>query len=112
MRINDLTIQELKTVVRIADTQSLREAARQLNLAPANVSKALKRAEEKSGLTLLNRSSQGMLLTPEGLQFYQTAKKLLEISEELVSTDEALTSESEKVLGIASTTFINTHLLP
>lgn len=110
MRLEELTLFELRTLVRVADTQSLREAARQLDLAPANVSKALKRAEEKCGETLLNRSARGMILTPAGLQFYQTAKKLLELSDDLVTSETA--PESEKVIGIASTTFINTHLLP
>lgn len=110
MKLLDLTLFELSILVKIAETQSLREGARQLNLAPAHVSKALKRLESKTGIILLKRSSKGMILTPQGTNFYKNAKKLVELSRTLATSPKQV--QEEIIISIASISFINTHLLP
>lgn len=112
MNLLDLTLFELNIFVKIVELNSLRECSRQLNLTPGHVSKALKRVESKMEAVLLKRSSKGMLLTPRGNHFYKTAKKFVELSYELSSDSPSLDRGEEKVVGIASMSFINTHLLP
>ena len=56
----------------MAQTQSLSEAARQLDLTPSAVSARLKRIEEELGVRLVERTTRSLRLTPEGERFMQT----------------------------------------
>ena len=53
-------------------TQSLSEAARQLDQTPSSVSARLKRIEEELGVRLVERTTRSLRLTPEGERFVQT----------------------------------------
>ncbi|MDC7861823.1 LysR family transcriptional regulator [Pantoea ananatis] len=52
--------------IRTAEAGSISEAARQLNISTAAVSKAVSRFEKYLGAVLFNRTSQGMNLTEAG----------------------------------------------
>ncbi|GKS92107.1 LysR family transcriptional regulator [Acidovorax sp. SUPP2539] len=68
---------ELEVLVLVAERGSLSAAARQLGVSPSAVSKAMSRLEARLGVQLLQRSTRRVLLTPEGTQLYQGAKRLL-----------------------------------
>jgi len=71
---NEWTMQldDLGLFLRVAQTQSLSEAARQLNQTPSAVSARLKRIEEELGVRLVERTTRSLRLTPEGERFMLT----------------------------------------
>jgi DNA-binding transcriptional LysR family regulator len=65
-------LDDLSLFLRVAQTQSLSEAARQLDQTPSAVSARLKRIEEELGVRLVERTTRSLRLTPEGERFMQT----------------------------------------
>ncbi|GAC1458317.1 MAG: LysR family transcriptional regulator [Gemmatimonadaceae bacterium] len=65
-------LEDLNLFVRVAQTHSLSEAARQLDQTPSAVSARLKRIEEELGVRLVERTTRSLRLTPEGERFLQT----------------------------------------
>lgn len=57
---------QLKALVQVADSGSIRAAARAMNLSQSALTKALRELEEDVGAELLQRSYKGIGFTPEG----------------------------------------------
>jgi len=73
-RIQPADLGFFSTLVR---SGSLGAAARELGLTTAAVSKRLAQMETRLGLTLVNRSTRRMSLTPEGELYLEQARKIL-----------------------------------
>jgi DNA-binding transcriptional LysR family regulator len=78
----DVSLLQLSCFVAVVDAGSLAEAARQLGVSTASVSKAIARLEQASALKLLHRSTHAVSLTQDGTQ-------LLELAREAVSAASA-----------------------
>lgn len=65
-------LDDLSLFVRVAQTRSLSEAARQLDQTPSAVSARLKRMEQEIGVRLVERTTRTLRLTPEGESFLRT----------------------------------------
>lgn len=72
-----MNIMHLKYAVEIAQTGSLNKAAENLYMGQPNLSRAIKELEASLGITIFDRSTKGMVPTPEGEEFLQYAKKIL-----------------------------------
>ncbi len=68
---------ELGFFVALASCGSLSAAARDLGITTAAVSKHLAQLETRIGLTLINRTTRRMSLTPEGEVFLEHARRIL-----------------------------------
>lgn len=64
--------------VHVAEERHFRRAAARLGVTPAAVSKAVARLEAELGVTLLDRSSRHVALTPEGALFFEHCRAALE----------------------------------
>lgn len=72
-----INIMHLKYAVEVEKTRSISKAAQNLLMGQPNLSRAIKDLEESLGVTLFKRTSRGILLTPQGEEFIQHAKKIL-----------------------------------
>lgn len=70
-----MTILQLKYVLAIAASSSMREAARDLFITQPALSLAINDLEEELGVTLFNRTNRGVSLTKEGEEFLSYAKQ-------------------------------------
>lgn len=102
---------DLDLFFRAAKLKSLRECARQLDMTPGAVSKAIKRLEQKVGKSLLRRSVSGILLTSEGNELMEIAEKVLRLTAPMAPASSKKNS-GNKVWGIGSLSFISSRLLP
>ncbi|OYZ13612.1 MAG: hypothetical protein B7Y39_17165 [Bdellovibrio sp. 28-41-41] len=102
---------DLDLFFRAAKLKSLRECARQLDMTPGAVSKAIKRLEQKVGKSLLRRSVSGILLTSEGNELMEIAEKVLKLTAPMAPASIKKNS-GNKVWGIGSSSFISSRLLP
>lgn len=67
---------------RVAEARSFRVAAEELGLSTAAVSKAVKRLEERVGVTLLSRTSRSVSLTPEGATYLERCREAIALMQE------------------------------
>lgn len=78
-----MNITHLKYAVEIEKSRYLNKAADNLYMAQPNLSRALKELEDSIGITIFKRTPNGMLVTPDGEEFLEQAKKLLREIEEI-----------------------------
>ncbi|WP_224362142.1 LysR family transcriptional regulator [Hyalangium versicolor] len=73
---------EMEVFVRVVELGGFSAAARAFRMTPSAVSKLVARLESRLGVRLLNRSTRGLQLTPEGCTFYERSLRLLADLEE------------------------------
>lgn len=78
-----MNILHMKYAVEIAKQGSLNKAAEALLIAQPNLSRAVKELEADLGVSIFDRSSKGMFLTPEGEKFVGYARKILQQIDEV-----------------------------
>ena len=72
-----MNILHMKYAVEVAKVGSLNKAAETLLIAQPNISRSIKELEADLGITIFDRTSKGMFLTPEGENFIGYAKNIL-----------------------------------
>ena len=72
-----MNLLHMKYAVEVARAGSLNKAAERLFVALPNVSRSIRELETDLGITIFDRSSRGMSLTPEGEEFIGYAKSIL-----------------------------------
>lgn len=78
-----MNILHMKYAVEVAKAGSINKAAEELFVAQPNLSRCIKELEADLGITIFDRSSRGMRLTPEGEDFIGYAKKALAQMDEI-----------------------------
>ena len=78
-----MNILHMKYAVEVAKVGSLNKAAETLLIAQPNISRSIKELEADLGITIFDRSSKGMFLTPEGESFIGYAKNILKQIEQV-----------------------------
>ncbi|MFH5774984.1 LysR family transcriptional regulator [Paracoccus sp. NGMCC 1.201697] len=74
---------EMQVFLRVVESGSFSDAARQLLMTPSTVSKLIARIEARLGVRLLERSTRRLALTAEGRIYYQRSQSLLTELEEI-----------------------------
>ncbi|MCH8550859.1 MAG: LysR family transcriptional regulator [Natronospirillum sp.] len=78
----NIKLDKLRSFVLVADEGNLTRAAKRRHTTPSAVSEHLRQLEDQFGLTLFDRSSRGMELTPEGRKLLPPARQaLMQIAE-------------------------------
>ena len=72
-----MNILHMKYAVEVAKAGSLNKAAETLFIAVPNISRSIKELESDLGITIFDRTTKGMCLTPEGEEFMNYAKGIL-----------------------------------
>ncbi len=85
-----MTLQQLRYAVKIAEEKSMNRAAAALYVSQPALSSAIHDLEEELHVELFVRSNRGILITPEGEDFLNYARQMVELSrlmEEHYSSD-------------------------
>jgi DNA-binding transcriptional LysR family regulator len=103
----------METFIRVVETGSFSEAARQLHLGQPAISKSIAQLEERLGVKLLLRSTRGLTPTEAGERFYHRAKRAIEEADE---ADLAARGAGAGLTGrlriSAAPTFASLHVIP
>lgn len=103
----------MQTFLAIAEAGSLSAAGRLLAEPLTNVSRHLTQLEHHLGCTLVNRTSQKMVLTPEGQEYLNSARIVIEEMERVEALiKEVITGYYGRILVTAPITLGKYHLLP
>ena len=73
-----MNILHMKYAVEVARLGSLNKAAETLMIAQPNISRSIKELEADLGITIFHRSAKGMVLTPDGEEFMDYARDILQ----------------------------------
>lgn len=103
---------DLRLIVAIATTGSLSKAAATFPVAVSAASNRLRLFEERCGLTLFNRSPEGMALTPAGRLVIDQAVAVLGEAEKLRQAVKDLAGHQRISLRLSATTVANSTFLP
>ncbi len=72
-----MNILHMKYAVEVAKAGSLNKASESLLIAVPNISRSIKELEADLGITIFDRTTKGMCLTPEGDEFINFARGIL-----------------------------------
>ena len=73
----------MKYALEVAKTQSISKAAENLYMGQPNLSRAIKELEESLGIVIFGRTPKGITVTPDGEEFLQYAKRILDQVDEV-----------------------------
>lgn len=78
-----MNLLHLKYALEVAACHSISKAADNLYMNQPNLSRAIKELEDTLNITIFNRTSKGITLTPDGQEFIEYAKRILSQVEEV-----------------------------
>jgi DNA-binding transcriptional LysR family regulator len=103
----------MEAFVLVVETGSFSSAARQLNVGQPAVSKVVAQLENRLGVQLLFRSTQGLTPTEAGQSFYEHAKRAIEETEQAEHAARGASASLSGELRIsAAPTFARLHIIP
>jgi DNA-binding transcriptional LysR family regulator len=127
VKLNDLTIQfrksdsksmrnlnldQLQTLIAIADLGTFAAAAQALHLAPPTVSLHIKELEARMNATLLLRGRRQAELTSAGQVLVQKGRKLLEAGDDLIDQVQRHASGRAGLVKVGVSAGVNIRLFP
>jgi LysR family transcriptional regulator, hydrogen peroxide-inducible genes activator len=107
-----MTLNELKYVVAVAQTQHFSKAAEACHVSQPSLSIAIKKLEEELGIIIFQRGKRQVEVTPEGEAVVQQAQKVIEEVEKLNYLKSLQKSPLEGILKIGAIFTIGPYLFP
>src|SRR5210317_13662 len=98
-RLQNLDLGTLRSFVTIAETGSMTRAASRLFMTQSAISMQIKRLENSLGLSVFERSAQGMSPTTEGEQLLNFANQMLALNDEAMGRLTSADYEGQIRLG-------------
>ncbi|MEI9420009.1 LysR family transcriptional regulator [Mesorhizobium sp. Cs1299R1N1] len=84
---SDITLERMRTFVRVAERGSFSAVARELGIGQSTVTRHLRELEEAVGVALLSRTTRRVTMTDEGSRYYADSVQILRLVEQ--ASDEA-----------------------
>lgn len=76
---SDVTLERMRTFVRVAERGNLSAVAREMSIGQSSVTRHLRELEDALGLALLSRTTRRIALTDEGRRYYANAIQILRL---------------------------------
>ena len=110
--MRNLNLDQVQTLVAIADLGTLAAAAQALHLAPPTISLHIRELESRLGASLIERGRRQLRLTPAGMALVEGGRKLLASADGLSDLVRRKSQGREAVVRIGSSAGVSAHLLP
>ncbi len=78
IRSEDMTLQQLKYIVTVAETGNITEAAKRLFISQPSLTNAIREMEKEMQITIFNRTNKGVTISNDGDLFLSYARQVLE----------------------------------
>ena len=98
--MNAMNVNQLKYVLEVAGSSSMREASTKLYVSQPALSASIRELEEELGILIFERTNKGISLTDEGREFVEYAKKA--VGQYAIVEDRYLSRDGGKPQGNAS----------
>lgn len=110
--MRNLNLDQLQTLIAIADLGTFAAAAQALHLAPPTVSLHMKELESRMQADLVVRGRRHAELTPAGEALVQEGRKLLAASDDLIDLVQRRATGREGIVKVGVSAGVSTRLLP
>jgi DNA-binding transcriptional LysR family regulator len=107
-----LNLDQMQTLVAIADLGTFAAAARSLHLAPPTVSLQIAELESRLGAPLLERGNRQARLTPAGTALVASGRRLLKDADEAMEQVRRIARGREGKVRVGASSGVVVHLLP
>ncbi len=104
----NLDLSSLRSVIAAAEHGSFRQAATALNIKQSALSRRIRQLEEQLGVSLFERSSGGVRLTPAGTSMAHAARRLFEEIDHMVKASQLADRGEAGVLKVGFATGVST----
>jgi DNA-binding transcriptional LysR family regulator len=111
-RFKSITIQQMEAIIALVEEGSFSRAAKRMLLTQPALTKNIKNAEDCIGVRLVNRSSAGISLTPEGKILYDYSRRMVRLRDEAKEKVLALSKETGGNVYLSASTIPATYILP
>lgn len=106
-------MREMETFVHVVDTGAFSGAARLLKIGQPAVSKTIAQLEQRLGVSLLNRTTRGLMPTEAGQRFYERARIAIEDADDADSAARGAAAGLSGRLRVSATvTFARLCVIP
>lgn len=109
---NPIDARQLSNFCEVANTNSIRKAAKNLNLTTSAVSHSLKKLEEDLGCKLFVRDTRNLNLTYAGQRLYSTATGILESLTKARYLVQEWSEVAQKTIRIGATPAASQYIIP
>jgi DNA-binding transcriptional LysR family regulator len=82
MDSSDITLERMRTFVRVAERGSLSAVARELGVGQSTITRHVRELEEAVGVPLLSRTTRRVTMTDEGSRYYANSVQILRLVEQ------------------------------
>jgi DNA-binding transcriptional LysR family regulator len=103
---------EMAMFEALSERPSLASAARRLNVSGATVARAIARLEARLGVVLLQRSTQGVVLTTAGSAFMADCSRILKDVGEAEASAKGLHVKPQGGLSVLMPSLFSRHVMP
>ncbi|ONF50939.1 LysR family transcriptional regulator [Methylobacterium radiotolerans] len=79
---SDVTLERMRSFVRVAERGSLSAVAREFGVGQSTITRHLRELEDALGVALINRTTRRLALTAEGLAYYENSLRILHLVEQ------------------------------
>jgi DNA-binding transcriptional LysR family regulator len=107
-----MELRHLRYFIAVAESLSFTKGAQKLHLAQPSLTRQIKDLEEELGVRLLDRTKPRVTLTAEGTSFLIDARRVLDLSEQIVESVQRLSRHESVPLNIGYVANLFYDLLP
>ncbi|MBW2598714.1 MAG: LysR family transcriptional regulator [Deltaproteobacteria bacterium] len=110
--LKNITIQQMRALVCLAEERSFSRAAKKMYLTQPSLTKHIKNLEEGIGVQLVDRKGREMSLTPEGRILCESAKRVFGLIDDTGEKIARMKENESGSIRIAASTIPATYILP
>ncbi|MBW2558720.1 MAG: LysR family transcriptional regulator [Deltaproteobacteria bacterium] len=110
--LKNITIQQMRSLVCLAEERSFSRAAKKMYLTQPSLTKHIKNLEEETGVQLVDRKSRGISLTPEGRILCESARRVFGLIDDTGEKIARMKDNESGSISIAASTIPATYILP
>lgn len=100
---SDITLERMRTFVRVAERGNLSAVARELGVGQSTVTRQLRELEEAVGVPLLSRTTRRVTMTDEGSRYYANSVQILRLVEQAAEETRGTRGASAGTIRISCT---------
>jgi DNA-binding transcriptional LysR family regulator len=107
-----MDFRQLQYMMMVAEEKSFSKAANKLYIAQPSLSQYIQKLEQQLGVQLFDRSTNPLRLTYAGELYVETAKKILDLKDQLSHQMEDIADLKKGRLTIGASAFRTTYIMP
>jgi len=111
-RLKNMTLQQMEALIYLVEERSFSRAAGRMLLTQPALTKQIRHVEDCLGVKVVNRSRDGVSLTPEGKILYDAARRIVRLRRDAADKIRQLQQQAGGDVYLSASTIPATYILP